>query len=118
MKAGVGQHNHLSVVLGEQGQEGLVVDIGSGAIPIGNQAPLVLYDAEFAPHDPAMVGLAFLGDLVSPAPFAYGMTQFYCVAVGHPQDGGPGQEVAGPVPLHPQPTVETSAAGQFGKRWP
>ena len=63
----VGQDDHLAIVVCEQGLEGLVVDVGSGAIPIGHQAEPVEDDAELAAHDwskirPTMIGPAFPAD--------------------------------------------------------
>ena len=43
------------------------------------------------------------------------MAQFDAVVVGDAQDGGLGQEVAGPAGLGGQPTVETGAFRQFGE---
>ena len=46
VETGVGQDDQLAVVAGEQGLEGLVMDIGGVAIPIGHQPQLVEYHAE------------------------------------------------------------------------
>ena len=95
--------------------------VGGGAVPIGDQAPLVLYDAQLAAYDPTMIGLAFPTDLMLPPAFPYWVAQLNAVAVGNPQDGGLRQKVAGPVLLGLQPAEE---AGTFrsaeggGKRCP
>ena len=82
VKAGVSQDNHLTVVLCQQGPEGLVMDVSRGAVSMGDQAPLLLYDAQFlydaqlTAHDPAaMIGPAFPTHLVGPAPVPYRMAQ-------------------------------------------
>jgi hypothetical protein len=46
--ASVGQDNDSTVIVGEQGLEGLGGDVGGGAIPIGQQVQLVEYDAELS----------------------------------------------------------------------
>ncbi len=91
------------------------MDVSGGAIPIGNQPELVEHNAKFAAHDPAMVGLALLADLMEPAPLPYRMAQFDAVAVGHPQQGGLRQETAGPAGFGFQTPQQASAVGQFGK---
>ena len=48
--------------------------------------------------------------------FSHGVAQFNAVAVGHPQHGGFGQEVAGPALPGPQSAVEPGTAGQVGER--
>ena len=118
MEPGVGQDNHLSVIVGKQGLKSSVMDVGSGAVPMGHQAQLVEHDAELAAPDwstirPAMVGLPFLADVTGPSAFSHRMTQF---TVGHAQHGAVGQEIAGPVLLGPQPPVETGAVRQLGEQ--
>ena len=71
MEAGVGQDDHLTIIVGQQGMKGLVVDVAVCAVPIGHQAQLVEHHAEFATHDPAMIGLAFLADLTRPSSFSH-----------------------------------------------
>ena len=87
----------------------------SSTVPIGYQAPLVQHGAQLAAHDPTMIGLSLPADLIGAPTFPYGMTQFDAVAVGHAQDGGLGQEAAGPVLLGLQLAEETGAFRQFGE---
>ena len=88
MKASVGQDDHPSVVVFQQVSEGLVVNVGCSAVPIGDQAQLVEHDAELAPNDPAVIGLALPVCLVEIKPRAHPMAQFNSVAVGNAQDSG------------------------------
>ena len=44
------------------------------------------------------------------------MAQFHAIAVGHAQDGGLGQEAAGPAGLPLPPAEEAGAFGQFGEQ--
>ncbi len=48
LKPGVGQHDHLTIIVCRQGRKGLVARVGRGAMPIGNQAQLVERDTELA----------------------------------------------------------------------
>ena len=45
VKPPVGQYNHPAIVLPQQGLKSLVVNIGSGAVPVANQPELVQYRA-------------------------------------------------------------------------
>ena len=76
---------------------------------------MVDHDAELAPNDPAVIGLALFARLVEIAPGAHRMAQFNAVAVGDAQDGRLGQEVAGPAGLGFQPAEETGTLRQFGE---
>ena len=115
VKAGIGQDNHPSVVVFQQVSEGLVMNVGGSAVPIGDQAQLVDHDAELAPNDPAVIGLALPARLVEIASRAHRMAQFNAVAVGDAQDGRLGQEVAGPAGLGFQSAEEAGALRQFGE---
>lgn len=115
VKSGVGQDDHPSVVVLQKVSEGLVVNVGSSAVPIGDQAQLVDHDAELAPNDPAVIGLALATRLVEITPRAHRMAQFNAVAVGDAQDGRLDQELAGPALFGLQPAEETGAFRQFGE---
>jgi hypothetical protein len=72
METGVGQDNHLAVKLGNQGLKMRVVDVGGGAIPGTDQAPLVQDKTEFATDNPPMSTLPFLTQLGRAAPSRMG----------------------------------------------
>ena len=76
---------------------------------------MVDHDAELAPNNPAVIGLALPTRLVEITPRAHRMAQFNAVTVGDAQDGRLGQEVAGPAGLGCQPAEEASAFRQFGE---
>ena len=115
VKPSVGQDDHRIVVAGQQGLKPLVVDVGGGAIPGDDLAQLVDDDGEFAAHNPAMIGLALLAHLVEVPSRTHRMAQFDAVTVGHAQDGGLGQEAAGPAGLGFQAAEEAGALGEFGE---
>ena len=73
MKAVIGQDEYPSVVVFQQVSEGLVMNVGCAAVPIGDQAQLVDHDAELAPNDPTVIGSALFARLVEAAPGAHQM---------------------------------------------
>lgn len=81
----VRQHQHLSVRLGNQRLELTVVGVCGFASPGANQPKAVEHQAQLAAYDPAMVGAAFLADLVVAAPHAPRVQKLDAEAVRHAQ---------------------------------
>src|SRR5438477_8771473 len=96
METGICQDNHLAVKLGNQGLKMRVVDVGCGAVPGTDQAPLVQDETEFAADNPAMITFAFLPNLGRAASFPHGVNQLDAIAVSDAQHRGRSQKARGP----------------------
>src|SRR5438105_7443926 len=96
METGICQDNHLAVKLGNQGLKMRVVDVGCGAVPGTDQAPLVQDETEFAADNPAMIPFAFLPNLGRAASFPHGVNQLDAIAVSDAQHRGRSQKARGP----------------------
>src|ERR671914_1398912 len=112
MKSAVRQNDHLVLEPLGQGLEAGVAGIGSSA----DQAQMVERQAQLAPHDPAIIGLALLPQLTRRPPFSDGVKQLNAVAIHHSQQRGGSQEPVGPGLLGPEQPEETSTMGQLGKQ--
>lgn len=97
METRIGQHDHLFFELSDQGLEVDILDIGRGTVPLGNEAPLVQDQTQFASHDPTVVGQPLFADLSDTVTFADGMDQLDPIGIGHPRMvGGPQKCLAHP----------------------
>ena len=118
MEAGVTQDNHAPIDVLNQPLKRLVRHMRRGTIPPHHQAILIQPQAEFAAHNPAMIGEAFAADLLRAAAFAPGVDPLHTVGVDDPEHGRGGQEGLRPVVMGCEETKEPRPLGQAGKQRP
>src|SRR5262245_59812828 len=81
-KAGVREDDRIVFELVDQMLKGrAIVDIGGVTLPVDHSTQVVQHEAELAAHNPALVRLAFLADLLLTASFAPWMQQFDAITV-------------------------------------
>ena len=78
--------------------KGIVCDIGGGTRPPHDQPPLIQYETQFPPGDPAMIGEAFPADLLGTPTFTHRMDQLDAVGVddAEPRLGQPRKPASSP----------------------
>ena len=109
----VGEGDRLPFQLLHQGEEGLVMDIGSIPTPGDDLPTAVDQPAELDPDDPAMVGLALLAELLGATPFTPGMDQLDPIGVHYSEEGGISKEVVTPGLVGLQEPLEAGAMGEI-----
>ena len=98
--------------------EGVIRDIGRGAGPPHDQPPLIEEQTEFAPNNPAVIGEAFVADLLKAAALAHGVDQLDTIRVDDAEHGRSGQEDLRPVVMRLEETKEPGSSGSVGKQRP
>ena len=114
-EAPICQGDRLPFKRSDHGQEDLIVDVGRVPVPSDHFPSAVDEPAEFDPHDPAVVGLPLLAELLGAAPFTPGMDQFDAVGVDHGEEGGIGEEEVTQILVGGQEALEP---GPFRQREP
>ncbi len=118
METRITQDDHLVFEPPNQGVKAGIVDIGGITIPGSDQTQMIEHQAEFAPHDPAMIGSPLLSNLLVATSLSYGMDQLDAIAVNNAQQTGFSQEGIRPVLVSSQQPEETSPMGQTREQIP
>src|SRR2546425_6925842 len=112
MEAGITQDNHLLLTLPNQPLKRVIRDIGGGTCPPHDQPPLIEQQTEFAADNPAMIGEAFVANLLRTAAFTHGMDQLDTIGVNDAEHGRGGQESPRPILMGCEETKEPGALGK------
>lgn len=115
-KSQIGQGDRLSFERLNQGQEGLVVDIGRIPIPDHYFTAVIDHPTQFHSDDPTAVGLALFAQLLLAASLAPGVDQFDAIAVHNGEETGIGQEGVTPILMSLEQPLQTSPLGQIKPR--
>ena len=116
MEAGIAEDDHLVFHLPDQGLEGVIGDVGRGAVPGHDQPELVQEQAQLAPDDPAMVGVPLAPDLRRTPSFTDGVDQLNAVGVDHAEERGLREEAGGPVAVSREQPKQAGPLRQAGKQ--
>src|SRR4029077_17850130 len=84
MEAGITQDNPLLLTLPNQPLKRIIGDIGRVTCPPHDQPPLIEQQTAFAADNPAMIGEAFVANLLRAAALAHGVNQLDAVGVNDP----------------------------------
>ncbi len=88
VETGIRQHDAFVLQSRDQRQEDPVEDIDRISSPTDDLPVIVNQPAQLHAHDPALIGIAFLANLLLAAPFPDGVDQFNAVAVDHGKETG------------------------------
>lgn len=109
----IGEGDRLPLQLLHQGEEGLVMGIGSIPTPGDDLPTAVDQPAELDSHDPAMIGLPLPPDLLRATPLTPRVNQLDAIAVHYSEEGRISEEVVTPGLVGLQEPLETGAMGQL-----
>ena len=116
MEHSITQDDHLVFKPPNQGLKAGIVNIGGSTVPGSDQTQMIEHQAEFASHDPAMIGFPLLANLLGATPLSYGMDQLDAIAVDNAQQTGFSQEGITPVLVSSHQPEEASPMGQTRKQ--
>ena len=116
VEAGIGQDDHTLLEVLNQGMKPGVVGVGRQAHPTDDFTPVVGQQAQFNPHDPAVVRESFTTDLGRAAPLSNRMDQFDAVTIDNTQQRWRRQEQQRPLLMGLELTKQPGPLGQVRKQ--